>query len=167
MNSLPWLIATCFSPDTSRLPLDNLDHVTLIVPLKRLFAADAPLPRNPNHAAFDVHAASPASGTHERPALMPPLIDDRASRCCSRSARSALDDVDRQRVATWRARRSSNSGRAWIPWKIDPVAGCVLADCGSGRAVIGRCTAVAASNRSPHNRTAARARERGRRGRYS
>ncbi len=45
MNSSPWLMASCFSPDTSRLPLGNTSiTVTVMVPVKSLLAAASPLP---------------------------------------------------------------------------------------------------------------------------
>jgi hypothetical protein len=45
MYSCPWPIATCFSPETSRLPLGSTSiTVTVIVPVNTLLAAASPLP---------------------------------------------------------------------------------------------------------------------------
>ena len=59
MNSLPWLMAICFSPDTSRLPLGSTSMtVVVMVPVKVLLAAASPLP--PNLLASEAVASRPA-----------------------------------------------------------------------------------------------------------
>ena len=119
MNSLPWLMAICFSPDTSRLPLGSTSMtVVVMVPVKALLAAASPLP--PNLLASEAAASSPlrpprgslASAVMEaaRLALRSALADDflLAAVCSTR--------LTVMMSPTKRARRSSNRGRVKLGW---------------------------------------------------
>ena len=77
MYSLPWLMAICFSPDTSRLPLASASiTVTVMVPEKLLFAAALPEPSKLDEVlASALSPTSAPSGSLLRP-LMPPLMEE-------------------------------------------------------------------------------------------
>ena len=119
MNSLPWLIATIFSPETSRLPFGYTSiTVTVIVPLKTLLAAAAPLPlKSDSASASSSRPFSPLKGRRligPMPAVMLPLRVALALALFCAVLRSTRLIVIVSPIR--RARRSSNRGRACTVW---------------------------------------------------